>query len=287
MSNQRFQGMVALISGVNDRGIGAATVDRLSEEGASIIALWQDEPVRLLKRLAKRDANVLSLPCDVTKQGEINSVIEAVRLRFGRLDVLVNNAGVDHSGEFQSTDDEDWLRLLDVNLTGTMRMTRAALPMLTQQQGAIVNVASVLGIAGCSGFPAYSASKAGLIGLTQSLAAELAPQGIRAVCIAPALVKTPMLKKYLEGFDEQFAAELQRSHPLGIGTPQDVAAAIAFLASSDARWITGITLPLGWTSAFPLPAQMIGPRPSDVSPISIKIPHPPADESDYQRRAAG
>ncbi|MEW4490249.1 SDR family oxidoreductase [Thalassoglobus sp. JC818] len=283
MSNRRFEGMVAVITGVNDRGIGAAIADQLAQEGAQLALLWHEEPTRFLKRLEKRDIDVLSMQCDVTSQSQVDSAKEAVRERFGATDVLINNAGIDHSGEFASTSDEDWLSLIDVNLTGAMRMIRSFLPSLTAERGVVVNIASVLGIAGCAGFPAYSASKAGLIGLTQSIAAEMAPKGIRAVCVAPALVKTPMLKKYLSTFDEDVLAELQRSHPLGIGSPQDVAAAVAFLASPEARWITGVTLPLGWNAAFPLPGQMIGQQPQN----SLKFPSLDAAESSTPRRAAG
>ena len=260
MSEKRFRDAVAVVTGVNDKGIGSSIVDRLVKEGANVVALWQDEPVRLMERLSRKDMEITSLQCDVTVQSQVDSVFQKIEAEFGRIDVLVNNAGVDHSGEFLSTEDETWHNVIDVNLTGAMRVIRAAFSLLTENRATIVNVASVLGIAGCAGFPAYSATKAGLVGLTQSLAAELAPRGIRAVCVAPALVKTPMLKKYLKIFDDDLANELKRSHPLGIGAPQDVAAAIAFLASQDARWITGVTLPLGWSSSFPLPAQMFTGR---------------------------
>jgi NAD(P)-dependent dehydrogenase (short-subunit alcohol dehydrogenase family) len=119
----------------------------------------------------------------------------------------------------------------------------------------IVNIASALGIAGCSTFAAYSASKAGLIGMTQSVAAELAPRGIRAVCVAPALVHTPMLHRHIDSQTPEIMKQIEASHPLGVGTAHDVAAAVAFLASHEARWITGVTLPLGWLPAFPLPSE--------------------------------
>ncbi|MCA8996128.1 MAG: SDR family oxidoreductase [Planctomycetaceae bacterium] len=253
--NGRFEGHTVVITGVNDRGIGGAIARRFAEEGASLALLWHERPNRLLKLMGKRQDDVLEIPCDVTQQECVDASIDSIVQRFGKIDILVNNAGIDHSGCLEDLADEDWSRVIDVNLTGAMRMIRSCLPHITEGSGAIVNLASVLGLAGCGGFPAYSATKAGMIGLAQSLAMELAPRGIRAVCVAPALVMSPMTHKYLTSLDENFDQELAKSHPLGPGTPQDVAAAVAFVASQEARWITGITLPLGWSAAFPLPMQ--------------------------------
>ena len=109
-------------------------------------------------------------------------------------------------------------------------------------------------MAGCAGYHAYSASKAGLIGMTQSLALELAPRGQRAVCVAPALVHTPMAHKHVASLDESTKKDLESAHPLGMGAPSDVANAVTFLASKNASWITGVSLPLGWIPSWGLPA---------------------------------
>jgi NAD(P)-dependent dehydrogenase (short-subunit alcohol dehydrogenase family) len=155
--------------------------------------------------------------------------------------------------------DDEWRALIDINLNGAINVTRAALSYLTSPGGAIVNIASALGLGGCPGFTIYSASKAGLIGFTQSLAWELAPKGIRVVAVAPGLVHTPMIHKHVSQLTPEIWAKIEACHPLGMGRPDDVAAAVAFLASSDARWITGITLPLGWAYHYPLPTgQMMG-----------------------------
>ena len=146
--------------------------------------------------------------------------------------------------------------MLDVNLTGAMRVSRAALPLLPSPGGVIVNVASALALGGCEGFTAYSASKAGLIGFTQALAMELAYKKQRVVAVAPALVLTPMSRQYLKDATEETWNRVQDSNPLGVGLPEDVAAAVAFLASHEAQWITGITLPLGWFSTFALPTDV-------------------------------
>lgn len=288
--NGRFSGQVVLVTGVNDRGIGGAIVERFASEGAALAVLWYVRPNRTINRLARKDSPFVECFCDVTQQDSVDSAIQTVLQRFGKLDTIVNNAGVDHPGDLEGMSDTTWNEVLDVNLSGSMRVIRSALPHLTENGGVIVNLASVLGIAGCSGFSAYSATKAGIIGLTQSLAMELAPRGIRAVCVAPALVQTPMTQKYAQNITSTTEREIKQTHPLGIGTPQDVASAVAFVASSEARWITGITLPLGWTSSFPLPQQQfVTNETRESDPVSLKIPEwlQIRDDQRHPRRSTG
>ncbi|WP_417848426.1 SDR family NAD(P)-dependent oxidoreductase [Thalassoglobus sp.] len=290
--NGRYQDQVVVITGVNDRGIGGAIAERLAEEGAKLAILWRERPKRLFNRLNKRGAEYIELACDVTQQTSVDAAISAIVERFERIDVLVNNAGVEHSATLEETNDDQWQQVIDVNLTGAMRVIRSSIPHFTEQSGAIVNLASVLGIAGCGGFPAYSATKAGIIGLTQSLAMELAPRGIRAVCVAPALVHTPMIHKYVANMTSESEEQIRQAHPLGIGSPQDVAAAVAFVASQEARWITGITLPLGWSAAFPLPMQQFLPTKAEEPDSSAKLLKfdewaAPVEEEKPLRRATG
>jgi NAD(P)-dependent dehydrogenase (short-subunit alcohol dehydrogenase family) len=243
------------VTGVGERGIGAAIVERLADEGAALALLWKEPPGRVLQRLQRREAAFIDCECDVTRQQDVDRAIDACMSQFGQIDVLVNNAGVEGASKLDELADSTWETAIAVNLTGAMRMARGVLPYLPDREGAIVNIASALGIAGCGTFSAYSASKAGLIGFTQSLAAELAPRGVRAVCIAPALVHTPMLHKHIDRQTPEVLQQIEACHPLGVGAPQDVAAAVAFLASDEARWITGITLPLGWLPTFSLPRE--------------------------------
>jgi NAD(P)-dependent dehydrogenase (short-subunit alcohol dehydrogenase family) len=251
-----------MITGVGERGIGAAIAERLAEEGAALALLWKDHPGRLLSRLERRSVPFVECECDVTQQADINAAIDVCMSQFGQIDVVVNNAGVEAAAPFEDLPDELWEAAIAVNLTGAMRVSRTVLPYLPEQEGVIVNIASALGMTGCSTFSAYSASKAGLIGMTQSLALELAPRGIRVVCIAPALVHTPMLHRHIDDQTPEILQQIEACHPLGVGSPHDVAAAVGFLASREARWISGVSLPLGWLPAFDLPTEPFQKRPA-------------------------
>jgi NAD(P)-dependent dehydrogenase (short-subunit alcohol dehydrogenase family) len=256
----RFAGKVAIVTGASDRGIGGAIAERLAQEGAAVALVTRSEPKRLLKRLARRQCPSFYSPCDITKNDQVLRSVDQTIERLGRIDVLINNAGVEYAKPFEQFSDDQWQELLNINLNGAIRMTRAVLPHLPSPGGAIVNVASALALGGCPSFSIYSAAKAGLIGLTQSLAWELGPRRIRVTAIAPALVATPMTLKHLEHLTPEVNAQLEAIHPLGVGMPHDVSGAVAFLASDDARWITGITLPLGWAPQYALPvAQFMTP----------------------------
>lgn len=255
----RFAQKVALITGASDRGIGGEIAVRLASEGAAVALISRRETPRLMKKLSRYEHGAVHTRGDVTKPGDVARAIDDCMGEFGKIDIIVNNAGVELARPLEKFNDADWRALLEVNLHGAIAVSKAAIPHLAEPGGVIVNVASALGLAGCSGFSIYSASKAGLIGFTQSLAWELAPRGIRVVAVAPGLVHTPMVHKHIDQLTPEIWQQIEACHPLGMGRPDDVAAAVAFLASNDARWITGITLPLGFAQHYPLPtAPLMG-----------------------------
>ncbi len=255
-ADRRFANKVVVITGASDRGIGGAIAERFAREGASVAMLCRTEPKKLLKLLERLQCDCKWRCCDITQSTQVAASIESTLDALGSLDILVNNAGVETAGRLEEMPESEWKGVLDVNLQGAIQVTQAVLPVM-KFGGVIINVASALSIGGCSGYSVYSASKAGLIGFTQSLAWELAPRGIRVVAVSPGLVHTPMVFKHIEHWTPESRAKVDACHPLGIGTPHDVAGAVTFLASADARWITGINLPLGWTNHYPLPVNQL------------------------------
>jgi len=279
-ADKRFAGQTALITGASDHGIGGAVAERLAREGAAIAVLGLHLPKRLFRKAHKMGANVHFEECDITDAQQVRTAVAAVGQHFGKVDVLVNNAGIEIARPLDQFPEDDWERLLDVNLRGAVRVTQATVPLM-KSGGAIINIASALGTGGCAGFSVYSASKAGMIGFTQSLAVELAPRRIRTIALAPALVATPMTLKHLSTLSSDQRDDIDRTHPVGTGMPHDVAAAAAFFASKEAGWITGVTLPMGWLPQYPIPvAQFMGTKPAEDQ-------LPPTPESSSQNQQDG
>jgi NAD(P)-dependent dehydrogenase (short-subunit alcohol dehydrogenase family) len=238
---RRFEGYGVLVTG-GARGIGAATARRLAREGARVLVADQDPAAATHTARTLNEEGLLAegIACDVAGQEAVEAVVAHAVDAFGALDVLVNCAAhcSPDAPRFEDEPDESWVRDLDVTLTGAYRCCRAALPHLAASgRGAIVSIGSVNGLQDF-GNHAYSAAKAGLGSLTRTLAGHAAARGVRVNLVAPGTVRTSAW----EGRDEDLRA-VRGLYPLGrVGEPEDIAAAVAFLASSDAAWITGTTL---------------------------------------------
>ena len=243
---KRFAGRVALVTG-GGSGIGRSIALRLAEEGASVaVGGRRFEPLaEVVGAIESRGGRSILLTCDVTRDEDARRLVTETVSAFGHLDVLVNNAGTIRRGRLlHETPRDIWSDLISVNLTGVYLVTREALQVMLGGTGdrCIVNVASALAHAPTPGVAAYAASKGGLIALTRSLAVEYAQHGIRANCVCPGLVVTAITYVDQPNFDDRREA-LEALYPLRrFGATEDVAAAVAYLASADAAWVTGTVL---------------------------------------------
>jgi meso-butanediol dehydrogenase / (S,S)-butanediol dehydrogenase / diacetyl reductase len=234
---QRFDNKVAFVTGAA-HGIGRATVLRLAAEGASVGAADVDteETAAVVAQVAGAGGSAVALDCDITSTSSVEAAVAATVERFGRLDVLANVAG--HNLALEGAE-EQWARQYDFTFTGAVRCMEASLPHLVESRGAVVLVGSISGQVALGTAP-YAAAKAALANLVRNLAADHGPKGVRFNVVAPATVATD---RFIG--KEALLEELKAIYPLGrVGRAEDVAAAIAFLASEDASWITGITLPV-------------------------------------------
>lgn len=236
----RLEGKAALVTG-GGTGIGAGIARRFAAEGAKVtITGRREEPLEALAG----EIGCHYVCGDVSVAADAARMVEAAAAAHGRLDVVVNNAGVVRAAPFGKTG-EDVLDLhLAVNVKGTFLVTRAALPHLTRHQGNVVNISTNVTAQGVPGFSAYTASKGAVNALTVQLAAELAGSGVRVNCVCPGVVETPIFATMMPPEQVPKALEdLKAVHPLGrIGQPDDVAGAVLYLASGDAAWVTGVVL---------------------------------------------
>jgi NAD(P)-dependent dehydrogenase (short-subunit alcohol dehydrogenase family) len=241
----RFIGQVALVTG-GAKGIGKATVARLVTEGARVVVVDLDETA-LAALMRTSDPDQVSIrAADVADEVALTSVVKDTERQFGRLTVLINNAGIQHAEALADVPIATWDRLLDVNLRAAFVAIQAAIPQLAAGGGAIVNVASMNGLVAEANVAPYSAAKAGLVNLTRAAAMELAPRGIRVNCVCPGMTDTSMFRSATLAVSSDPEGDLRqrlRRIPAGrLVEPAEVAAAIAFLASSDASGITGASL---------------------------------------------
>lgn len=240
---KRFEGRFAFVTGAA-HGIGRAVVLRLAREGATVTVTDVDLEAaeRVAAEAEQLGAASVALACDVTDGASVDASVAASMAQFGRLNVLINVAGGGVvEPPFEATEDAIWQRQIELNLVGVMRCVRAALPHLLASPagGNVVTIGSVNGLSAFGGYP-YSAAKAGLQSLTQNFAAEYGRRGLRFNLIAPGTIRTRV-------WDDQPGTldRLTKLYPLGrVGEPEDIASAVAFLASDDAAWITGVVLPV-------------------------------------------
>jgi len=234
-----LEGKTAIVTG-GSRGIGAAVAAVLGERGAAVVVSGRDAGRLKVTsdELEGRGFAVLGVVADASKREDADRLVEAARERFGRVDVLVNNAGITRDGLVLRMKDDDWDRVMEVNLRGAFLMTRAVAKVLVRQKsgGRIVNVASTAGAMGNAGQANYSAAKAGLIGLTKATARELAHWAILVNAVAPGLIETDMAASIPADAREALLAQVPLKR---IGTAREVAEMVGFLAGDEAAYVTG------------------------------------------------
>lgn len=235
-----LNGKTALVTGAS-RGIGRAIALRLAEDGANVAVIYAgsaDKAEAVVNEITALGVNAKAYRCNVADSAAVNETVKAVTNDLGKIDILVNNAGITRDGLMLRMKDEDFDAVLDTNLKGAFNMIRACYSgFIRKKSGRIINISSISGIMGNAGQANYSASKAGVIGLTKSVARELASRGITCNAVAPGFIQTDMTENLGDN------NPLLNSIPLGrMGKPEDIAAAVAFLASDSAAYITGEVL---------------------------------------------
>ncbi|HXX97491.1 MAG TPA: SDR family NAD(P)-dependent oxidoreductase [Candidatus Bathyarchaeia archaeon] len=240
-----LKGKVAIVSG-GGTGVGKATTKRLFSEGCKVVLIGRDRS-RLTKVISELNGkkNLLAVKADITKEADVINVLEETISAFDTIDILINNAGISNDPTpFHKMTDDQWMSLINTNLIGTFRTTKAVLPiMMEKSRGSIVNISSLQGIRSIVNVPlsVYGVTKAGVIMFTRAIAVEYGEYGIRSNCVAPSTIRSSMMEPYL--LDKQAKKTLESSFPLRcIGDPEDISGAVAYLCSDDAKWITGAVL---------------------------------------------
>ena len=241
-SQRRLEDKVAVVTGAAS-GIGQACAELLRHNGTTVVAT--DLPESALFK--GETPGIDCVAADVTQAADIRDLAAYVADTYGHIELLVNCAGVLELGSIQTTTEEAWLRVIDINLTGTFRVSQALVPLMTPGTSSIVNLSSIAGLVALPSNAAYSASKGGVVMLTKSMAVDLASSGIRVNCVCPYCVDSPMMDHYFRQDPERRTgrAELEKATPLGrFAKTEEVAAAVVFLGSDEAAYITGVALPI-------------------------------------------
>ena len=234
-----FTGKVALVTG-SGRGIGKAIALKLAENGATLVIndVGDSTPAeQTVTEIKNMNRQAMAIMADVSSSADVTRMVETAMTTYGKVDILVNNAGITRDQLTMKMTDEEWDKVLTIDLKSVFLCTRAVLrPMLKQRSGRIVSMSSVVGIIGNTGQANYAAAKAGIIGFTKTIAKEVASRGITVNAVAPGFIDTPMTQV----LPEERKQSLMASIPLGyLGTPRDIAETVAFLVSDEARYITG------------------------------------------------
>jgi len=234
-----LENKIAVITGAA-RGIGRAIAFALAAEGAVVIVNYNGSAAKaaeVVKEITQAGGKAESFACNVADGAAVEGLFTEVLKKYGRIDILVNNAGITKDGLLMRMTEDDFTQVIDINLKGTFHCTKAAVKvMLKQRAGRIINISSVSGVIGNAGQANYSASKAGVIGLTKSVAREVASRGITVNAVAPGFIETEMTEVLPENVKTAVTAQIPLKH---FGKPEDIAAAVAFLASDRGGYITG------------------------------------------------
>ena len=235
------EGKNAIVSG-GSQGIGTATSLELAREGANVCVLYrkhEDEARKIADEIRGMGRKALHLPCDIASFGDAERVVKTALNEFGRIDIMVNNAGMNWDGVCWKMTEEQWDRVIEVNLKGYFNFVRQVAPLFKDQKyGKIINITSINGLRGKFGQSNYSAAKAGIIGYTKALAKELGPFNVNVIAVAPGLIETAMLSES-EARDKIVEMAMNEMALKRVGKPEDVANLIAFLSSDKAKHITG------------------------------------------------